>query len=58
VVESSKKRPPAERGQGRKSVSGAGKSPVFQVVVTNGQLEKIRANGGAEWVRRLIDEAK
>jgi hypothetical protein len=52
------KRPPADRGQGRKSVSGGGKSPVLQVVVSSAQLEKVRVNGGAEWVRRLIDDAK
>ena len=35
------KRPPAERGQGRKSVQGAGKSPVLQVVVSAEQKAKV-----------------
>jgi len=58
VADEKKKRPPSDRGQGRKSVSGGGKSPVLQVVVSPAQLDKVRANGGAEWVRRLIDDAK
>lgn len=52
------KRPPAERGQGRKSVQGAGKSPVLQVVVTPEQKAKVQRLGGAEWVRRTIDKAR
>ena len=52
------KRPPAERGQGRKSLQGAGKSPVLQVRVTPAQKAKVDSLGGAEWVRGMIDRAK
>jgi len=52
------KRPPADRGQGRKSVQGAGKSPVLQVVVSPEQKQKVALLGGAAWVRKQIDKAK
>lgn len=54
----STKRPPAERGQGRKSLQGAGTSPVIQIRVTPEQKVKVENNGGAEWIRSLIDSAK
>jgi len=52
------KRPPAERGQGRKSVSGAGISPVLQVKVSPEQKAKALRLGGAAWVRKMIDKAR
>jgi len=52
------KRPPAERGQGRKSLQGAGKSPVLQVVMSPELLAKVKLLGGAQWVRNAIDNAK
>jgi hypothetical protein len=52
------KRPPADRGQGRKSLQGAGSSPVLQVRVTPAQKIKVDALGGAEWVRKMIDTAR
>ena len=52
------KRPPAERGQGRKSLQGAGMSPVLQVRLTTEQKEKVTRLGGAPWVRKMIDKAK
>jgi hypothetical protein len=52
------KRPPAERGQGRKSLQGGGKSPVLQVRVTTEQKAKVDSLGGAEWVRKMIDKAR
>lgn len=52
------KRPPAERGQGRKSVQGAGKSPVLQVVVSPEQKAKVQRLGGADWVRKTINKAR
>lgn len=52
------KRPPADRGQGRKSVQGAGKSPVLQVVVSPEQKAKVIRLGGAGWIRKVIDKAK
>ena len=45
------------RGQGRKSVSGVGASPVLRVRVSTAQLKKAEENGGAQWVRGLIDKA-
>jgi len=52
------KRPPAERGQGRKSLQGAGQSPVLQVRVTPEQKTKVEHLGGAEWIRKMIDQAR
>lgn len=52
------KRPPADRGQGRKSLQGAGASPVLQVRMTQDQKAKVTRLGGAEWVRKMIDKAK
>lgn len=52
------KRPPGDRGQGRKSVQGAGKSPVLQVVVSPEQKAKVMRLGGAQWVRHAIDKAR
>lgn len=51
------KRPPAERGQGRKSVQGGGKSPVLQVVVSPELKAKAERNG-AQWVRDSLTKAK
>jgi len=50
--------PPAERGQGRPSLSGAGRNPVLQVVVTPEQKAKVERMGGAVWVRKMIDKEK
>lgn len=52
------KRPPADRGQGRKSVQGSGKSPVLQVVVSQEQKDKVARLGGSEWVRKVIDKTR
>lgn len=51
------KRPPAERGQGRKSVAGAGKSPVIQLVVSPELKDKFMRNGAA-WAREVLTKAK
>lgn len=51
------KRPPADRGQGRKSMEGAGQSPVLQVRMTQAQKDKAIRLGGAVWVRGAIDRA-
>ena len=45
----------AGRGQGRKSVSGQGASPILRVRVTPDQKSKVEKMGGAAWVRSLID---
>ena len=51
------KRLPAERGQGRKSVQGAGKSPVLQVVVSP-ELKAKATRNGPQWVRDALTKAK
>lgn len=51
------KRQPAERGQGRKSVQGGGKSPVLQVVVSP-ELKAKATRNGAQWVRDALTKAK
>lgn len=51
-------RPPADRGQGRKSVQGAGKSPTLHMVVSPEQKAKVMRLGGASWVRKMIDMAR
>ena len=51
------KKPPNARGQGRKSLSGGGQSPLLRVRVSDDQLEKVERLGGPAWVRRAIDEA-
>lgn len=51
------KRPPEDRGQGRKSVQGAGKSPVLQVVVSPELKAKAERNG-SQWVRDALTKAK
>lgn len=53
----STKRPPADRGQGRKSVQGEGKSPVLQVVVSP-ELKAKALRNGAQWVRDVLEKAK
>ena len=52
------KRPPAERGQGRKSLKGQGKSPVLQVRLTENQKNKVKSLGGAAWIRKMIEKAE
>ena len=49
---------PADRGQGRPSLSGAGKNPVLQIVMTPEQKDKVKRLGGADWVRNAIDKAR
>jgi len=51
------KRPPAERGQGRKSVQGAGRSPVLQIRVTPELKARVEANG-MDWARAVLEKAK
>lgn len=52
------KRAPSDRGQGRKSMEGAGQSPVLQVRMTQAQKDKAMRLGGAAWVRGAIDRAR
>jgi len=50
------KRPPADRGQGRKSLQGAGQSPVVQLRVTPELKAKIQQRG-PQWVRDVLANA-
>ncbi len=50
------KRPPAERGQGKKSLQGEGRSPVLQVVVTPA-VKAAAMEYGMDWVRDVLDKA-
>lgn len=53
------KRPPSDRGQGRKSLHADGApSQVLQVRMTQAQKDKAIRLGGAAWVRSMIDRAK
>ena len=57
MSDSAAKRPPSDRGQGRKSVQGGGKSPALQVVVSPELKAKAERNG-AQWVRDVLTKAK
>ena len=50
-------RPPNDRGQGRKSMSGAGKSPTVNLRLPVALADKVRERGGSAWVRGLIEAA-
>ena len=50
------KRPPADRGQGRKSIQGGGKSPVLQVRVTP-EVKQAATLKGSAWLRKVIEAA-
>jgi hypothetical protein len=51
------KRPPNDRGQGRKSLAGGGTTPMFTIRLTSEQKDKISRLGGPEWIRKAIDSA-
>lgn len=51
------KRPPADRGQGRKSLAGAGASPVIRIRASQALYDKVQANG-AQWAREALESAK
>ncbi len=46
------------RGQGRKPLGAAPLDTKFLVPMSNAQREKVKALGGAAWVRKQINEAK
>jgi len=51
------KSPANDRGQGRKSLSGGGKTPITAIRLTPEQREKLDRLGGSAWVRKAIDSA-
>ena len=46
------------RGVPKKSISGAGTSPTLRVVMPQAMIDKVKRNGGAAWVRALVDAAQ
>lgn len=51
-----KKRFGGWQGVPKKSLSGSGKSPVYQIVMPPELLAKCKRNG-AKWVRAVLDDA-
>ena len=45
------------RGVPKNSLSGSGTSPTLRVVMSQAMIDKVKRNGGAAWVRELIDAA-
>ena len=45
------------RGVPKKSLSGYGTSPTLRVVMSQEMIDKVKRNGGAAFVRELIDAA-
>ena len=45
------------RGVPKNSLSGSGTSPTLRVVMPQAMIDKVKRNGGAAWVRELIDAA-
>lgn len=52
------KRPPNDRGQGRKPLSEEDQTVTVSLRMTQAQREKLTLLGGAPWVRGKIDKAK
>ena len=46
------------RGVPKNSLSGSGTSPTLRVVMSQAMIDKVKRNGGARWVRELIDAAQ
>jgi hypothetical protein len=52
------KRPPNDRGQGRKPLSADAETVTVSLRMTSAQREKLAALGGAAWIREKIVRAK
>ena len=50
------KRPPHDRGQGRKPIKPGGRMVVVPLRMTPEQKSKLTTLGGAKWVRAKLDE--
>lgn len=57
TTETTPKRPPNNRGQGRKPKPPDQRMVVVPLRMTPHQKEKLTALGGAKWVRDRLDEA-
>lgn len=53
-----KPKPPPKRGPGRPPVLEGEATVTMNIRMTEAQRAKVHANGGGEWVRKLIDRAK
>ena len=52
-------RPPADRGQGRKSLDGSGKSPVLRLRVSQDLMDKVTAKTNwPQWARDVLMKAE
>ena len=52
------KRPPNDRGQGRKPIKPGEETVTVSLRMTPAQRDKLAVLGGASWVRDRIDKAK
>ena len=52
------KRPPNDRGQGRKPIKPGEETVTVSLRMTPAQRDKLAKLGGASWVRDRIDKAK
>lgn len=50
------KRPPSDRGQGRKSLAGTGESPVIRIRCSPELAAKVKRNG-SDWARAVLSAA-
>ena len=58
TTENPTKRPPNDRGQGRKPIKPGELMVVVPLRMTPEQKAKLATLGGAEWVRDKLDEQK
>ena len=58
TTETTPKRPPNDRGQGRKPIKPGELMVVVPLRMTHGQKAKLTTLGGAKWVRAKLDEQK
>lgn len=58
MKQDAQKVPSNDRGQGRKSLSGSGKTPITAIRLAPDQREKLDRLGGSAWVRKAIDSAE
>ena len=57
TAENTPKRPPNDRGQGRKPKAPEQRMVVVPLRMTPAQKDKLTTQGGAKWVRDRLDEA-
>lgn len=57
TTDTTPKRPPNDRGQGRKPKPEGGRMVVVPLRMTPAQKDKLANLGGAKWVRDRLDES-